>query len=125
MFTLLDTILNGESINDTIVHFSHASILAISKANKILKPALGVTAGKLEDRIKSAAELMLHAGNFEDYCEMMIQINNWDRAVAVAPAVSLDYWRDICSRAATASKDPAYLIASGDLKHAIRVFIYF
>jgi hypothetical protein len=35
---------------------------------------------------------MLKSGSFQDYCEIMMQINNYEAAIAVAPKVSLKYW---------------------------------
>ena len=54
---------------------------------------LGTQFSKKEDRMKEAANLMLKSGNFQDYCEIQMQIGNYEAAIAVAPRVSLKYWQ--------------------------------
>lgn len=43
--------------------------------------------------MREAATLMLKSGNFQEYCEIQMQIGNYDTAIAVAPKVSLKYWQ--------------------------------
>jgi hypothetical protein len=54
---------------------------------------LGTGLSKKEDRLKEAASLMLKSGNFQDYCEIMMQLKDFEAAMAVAPKVSLKYWQ--------------------------------
>ena len=37
-------------------------------------------------------------GALEKYCELMVGLQRWDRALALAPAVSLAYWRGLTQR---------------------------
>ena len=53
---------------------------------------LGISTAK--ERATQAAELMLKSGNFGQYCEIMISQGRFEDAIAYAPKVSLDYWRD-------------------------------
>lgn len=53
---------------------------------------LGTALSKKEDRLKESANLMLKSGSFQDYCEIMMSIFNFEAAIAVAPKVSLKYW---------------------------------
>jgi len=53
---------------------------------------LGTALSKKEDRMKEAAKLMLKSGSFQDYCEIMMSLNNYESAIAVAPKVSMKYW---------------------------------
>lgn len=55
---------------------------------------LGTALSKKEDRLKESANLMLKSGSFQDYCEIMMQLNNFEAAIAVAPKVSLKYWHN-------------------------------
>lgn len=54
---------------------------------------LGTALSKKEDRLKEAANLMLKAGNFQEYCELQMQLGNFEAAIATAPKVSLKYWQ--------------------------------
>ena len=54
---------------------------------------LGTALAKKEDRLAEAARLNLISGNFQQYCEVMIQLGNFEDALAVAPKVSLKYWQ--------------------------------
>jgi hypothetical protein len=40
-----------------------------------------------------AADIYLQTGEFEQYCEVLIEIDEWEKALVVAPAVSMQYWR--------------------------------
>ena len=48
---------------------------------------------KKDVALRKAATLRLELGDFRSYCELMKEIGEWDAALAVAPAVSLEYWR--------------------------------
>lgn len=54
---------------------------------------LGTALSKKEDRLKEAASLMLKSGNFQEYCEIMMHLKEYEAAMAVAPKVSLKYWQ--------------------------------
>lgn len=54
---------------------------------------LGTALSKKEDRMKEAANLMLKSGNIQDYCEIQMQLGNYETAIATAPKVSLKYWK--------------------------------
>jgi len=54
---------------------------------------LGTALSKKEDRLREAASLMLKSGNFQEYCEIMLQLKEYESAMAVAPKVSLKYWQ--------------------------------
>lgn len=54
---------------------------------------LGTSLSKKEDRLAEAATLMLKSGNFKDYCEIQIQLGKFEDAIAYAPKVSLEFWK--------------------------------
>lgn len=68
---------------------SHALELTRSKSLKIKG-----NFGKKEDRKRKGAELFLKLGNYKEFCEIMIELGEFDRALAYAPAVSMDYWKN-------------------------------
>ena len=68
---------------------SHAKELTKSKSLKIKGQF-----GKKEDRKRKGAELYLKLGNYKEFCEIMIELGEFDRALAFAPAVSMGYWKE-------------------------------
>lgn len=54
---------------------------------------LGTSLAKKEDRLQEAARIMLKAGNFQEYCNIMICLDRYEDAIAVAPKVSLKFWQ--------------------------------
>jgi hypothetical protein len=49
-------------------------------------------------KIKEAAILRLKLGDFKSYCESMVNLGEWDKAIAVSPGVSLEYWKQLIKR---------------------------
>ena len=45
-----------------------------------------------EDRLQEAANNFLRTGQFRQYCEIQFQLGNYKKAMAFAPAVSIEYW---------------------------------
>lgn len=63
----------------------------------ILKKASGMQMyntpfAKKEDRLQEAAKLYLRTGQFREYCEVLFELEQYDKAIAFAPAVSIEYW---------------------------------
>lgn len=54
-----------------------------------------------------AAKLYLKLGEYEHYCESLVKIGQWEKAMAFAPSVSMDYWQNLAKRYSTylAEKD--------------------
>jgi hypothetical protein len=48
--------------------------------------------------------LLTHAsqGNVREYCEMLAEAEDWERALAAAPAVGMDFWKALAARYAQA-----------------------
>ena len=86
---------------------------------------------KQEDRLRMAAALSCSLGQMEQYCELLVQIGEWTNALAVAPTVSLAYWRQLCARhadhlagqSAESSLVAPYMIAAGDMPNALQYMI--
>ncbi|KAK3876979.1 hypothetical protein Pcinc_018267 [Petrolisthes cinctipes] len=43
-------------------------------------------------------EWYLRCGALQQYCELMTRLHQWDHALALAPSVSVDYWRKLMAR---------------------------
>lgn len=62
----------------------------------------GVGSASREDSLRSAATLHLQLGNLQRHCELLIELGEWDRALALAPGVSHAYWHSLAQRRADA-----------------------
>ena len=78
-----------------------------------------------------AAALSCSLGHMEEYCELLIQLEEWTAALAIAPTVSLSYWRSLCARhadhlvekSAESAIVTPYMIAAGATPHALQYMI--
>jgi len=59
---------------------------------------LGTPLAKKQDRLQAAADIHLKLGNIKQYCELMIKLGKWERAMAFAPGYCMDYWQKVCER---------------------------
>ena len=48
--------------------------------------------------MQEAARLYLRAGNFRDYCETLFELGHYQKAIAFAPAVGIEYWQELTER---------------------------
>lgn len=83
-------------------HISDVSAAYSSKAQALLQAnpmsMLGTALAKKEDRMREAARLNLISGNFQQYCEIQIQLGQFEDAIATAPKVSMKYWQRCLER---------------------------
>jgi hypothetical protein len=61
-------------------------------------PAKRIGGINREEALSTAAETYLKLGNIKKYCEIMIELEHWEKALSVAPAVSIEYWRELTGR---------------------------
>jgi len=92
--------------------------------------AIGMAAGKYEQRLAKAAQIMLRVGDIRSYCRFMAQAGQWERAICIAPCVSQQFWQELCqeymeSLSATADIDEVapFMIASGNSSKMIDALI--
>lgn len=76
----------------------------------------------------------MRLGDIQQCCELLVKINDWQSALSIAPAVSLEYWRGLTGRAARwmmsenknnhdlASVEP-YFIASHNLPQLVAMLV--
>ncbi|GBF87625.1 hypothetical protein Rsub_00336 [Raphidocelis subcapitata] len=88
-------------------HWASARAALLCAANSLELVAAarpkGVGAGAArEEALREAAALHLQAGGVERACELLVQLGEWDRALALAPAASLRFWRSLVLRRAQA-----------------------
>ncbi|ROT79673.1 putative WD repeat-containing protein 17 isoform X2, partial [Penaeus vannamei] len=78
---------------------------------------------------EALAESYLRCGALQQYCELMTRLHQWDHALALAPAVSVDYWRKLVARHAEQLLNDdneecvPYLLASRDADKLINFHI--
>ncbi len=76
---------------------------------------------KKSDRILEASKIYLKLGEYEKCCENLIKVNEWEKALAYAPKVSMDHWQSLVKRysehlASQESLDAyGYQLASGQV----------
>lgn len=56
------------------------------------KRVMGPGTVRKEAVMRSAARLHLELGNIDAYCQLMKALGHWEQAVAVAPAIGIEYW---------------------------------
>uniref|UniRef100_A0A8C0Z7S4 WD repeat domain 17 n=1 Tax=Cyanistes caeruleus TaxID=156563 RepID=A0A8C0Z7S4_CYACU len=116
-----------------IMHMKHLIRFRLSKAQelttvKMSKFGGGIGAPSKEERLKEAAEIHLRLGQIQRYCELMVELGEWDKALSVAPGVSMKYWRKLMQRRADQliqeENDDVipYCIAIGDVKKLVSFF---
>ncbi|KFO84404.1 WD repeat-containing protein 17 [Buceros rhinoceros silvestris] len=116
-----------------IMHMKHLVRFRMSTAQelttvKMSKFGGGIGAPSKEERLKEAAEIHLRLGQIQRYCELMVELGEWDKALSVAPGVSMKYWRKLVQRRADQliqeENDDVipYCIAIGDVKKLVSFF---
>ncbi|CAH1777058.1 unnamed protein product [Owenia fusiformis] len=85
-----------------IMHSKHLTKYKASAAQELemvkMSRSSGIGAPKKEDQLREAANMHIRLGNIQRYCELMVDLGEWERAMAVAPGVSLDYWKSLADR---------------------------
>nr|XP_045611784.1 WD repeat-containing protein 17-like [Procambarus clarkii]XP_045611785.1 WD repeat-containing protein 17-like [Procambarus clarkii] len=87
----------------SIMHHSHlikCSLAVAAEQEMDVNRGQGVSSRKhsLAENQEHLAESYLRCGALQQYCELMTRLHQWDHALALAPAVSVDYWRKLMAR---------------------------
>ncbi|XP_044537602.1 WD repeat-containing protein 17 [Gracilinanus agilis] len=128
-----DDSLLPQDYSKGIMHMKHLVRFKTSKAQelttvKMSKFGGGIGAPSKEERLKEAAEIHLRLGHIQRYCELMVELGEWDKALSVAPGVSMKYWKKLMQRRANQlileENDDVipYCIATGDIKKLVSFF---
>ena len=67
---------------------------------KMSKFGAGIGAPTKEERLREAADINVRIGNLQRYCELLMELGEWEKALAVAPGVSMAYWKSLAQRRA-------------------------
>jgi WD40 repeat protein len=123
IWELVQSILNPSSSPHSTNVITHINDLRriLRLQSKALENTHGhITNAHHFERIQQAADIQLKLGNIKEYCELMVFIGRWERAISVAPAVSMHYWKTLCQKYAQVlclkndENAIPYLIASND-----------
>jgi WD40 repeat protein len=89
------------------------------------KKFTGIGMARKEDALREAALIFLKIGQVQKYCECMAHIGQWEKALALAPAVSQYYWAELSLQharhlAAAGNDDcvPIYIV-TGEVEKAV------
>ncbi|XP_077648727.1 WD repeat-containing protein 17 isoform X7 [Urocitellus parryii] len=129
-----DDSLLPQSYCKGIMHLKHLIKFRTSEAQelttvKMSKFGGGIGVPTKEERLKEAAEIHLRLGQIQRYCELMVELGEWDKALSIAPGVSVKYWKKLMQRRADQliqeDKDDVipYCIATGDVKKLVNFFM--
>jgi hypothetical protein len=69
--------------------------------------------------LRDAAEIALHRGDARQYCELLFDAGEVDRAVAASPAVSMEFWREMLERKSAIQSDLAPKLLTGHFTEAV------
>uniref|UniRef100_A0A3Q1GCY8 WD repeat domain 17 n=1 Tax=Acanthochromis polyacanthus TaxID=80966 RepID=A0A3Q1GCY8_9TELE len=116
-----------------VMHMKHLLKFKTSEAQeltivKMSKFGGGIGAPSKEERLKEAADIHLRLGQIQRYCELMVELGQWEKALSVAPGVSMKYWKKLMQRRAdqlmAEDNDDAipYCVATGDIKKLVAFF---
>ena len=53
---------------------------------------------KVEGQLRQAALLCAKSGQMAKYCGIMVELGDWNAALALAPAVSMEYWQELVAQ---------------------------
>ncbi|XP_070198103.1 WD repeat-containing protein 17-like [Littorina saxatilis] len=98
-----DTMRLSPGYRNGIVHSSHLVGFRSSEAQelemvKMSKFVSAIGQPTKEEQLREAAKIHIRIGNIQRYCELMVDLGEWERALAVSPGVSLHYWKSLAQR---------------------------
>ncbi|KAJ8028341.1 WD repeat-containing protein 17 [Holothuria leucospilota] len=126
----MDDAMLSETYSKGIMHVKHLMKFKSSEAQQFEMAKVKKIGGKSrEDRLREGANLQIKLGNIQRYCEIMVELEEWEKALSVAPAVSLKYWKQLSERYAKFLSSQGFSecvphhLAIGNLKEIVDFFI--
>ncbi|KAK6173871.1 hypothetical protein SNE40_017251 [Patella caerulea] len=129
---LSDSLLSDQYKNG-IMHIKHLTLYKSSEAQelemiKMSKFGGGIGTPSKDERLLEAARIYIKLGNIQRYCELMVDVGEWEKALSVAPGVSMKYWKSLSQRYSDylVKKDSescvSYCVALGNYKQLVKYF---
>ncbi|XP_033115625.1 WD repeat-containing protein 17-like [Anneissia japonica] len=99
-----DSLLSG-NYNKGILHTKHLLKFRASDAQQLQLAKISQYrrqggSKSCEEKLREAALIHMKLGNVTTYCELMIELDEWEKALSIAPSVSMDYWNSLAQRRA-------------------------
>ncbi|XP_021348279.1 WD repeat-containing protein 17-like [Mizuhopecten yessoensis] len=126
-----DTFLS-QHYSKGIMHCKHLLKFKMSEAQELemvkMSKAGALGSSVKEEKIRRAAQLHIQVGNIQRYCELMAELGEWEKALSVAPGVSMEYWHSLAKRhTAYLLRDDkedviVYSMATGDMETLVNYF---
>ena len=113
-----------ESTRDKFSTFSRG---VAARPGHIL-PLGGQSNLRKEEALAMSAQWHLKCGDVERYCVIMTDLGRWDHALAMAPAVSIQFWHALMTKYTDRQQQQRpvvllpYLIASNQIEKAVEYF---
>jgi WD40 repeat protein len=86
---------------------------------------LGGALARKEDRLSKAANVYLRLGDFKAYCDLQVELGFYEKAMAIAPRVSMEFWAELATKYAehlrqkNLQEATNYFLAAGSTTEAI------
>ncbi|GFN83793.1 WD repeat-containing protein 17, partial [Plakobranchus ocellatus] len=98
-----DVMMLSPAYSSGIVHQKHVIKFKGSETQqlemiKMSRFGGGIGAPSREERLRQAAKIYIQLGNVKRYCELMVELGEWVKALALAPSVSMEYWKKLNQR---------------------------
>ena len=84
---------------------------------------------KVEGQLRQAAMLCARSGQMAKYCEIMVELGDWTAAIALAPAVSHEFWQELVAQysqrliSQSSEQCVPYLLAAGADADAVEFYL--
>ncbi|XP_060065865.1 WD repeat-containing protein 17-like [Ylistrum balloti] len=122
----------SQHYNQGIMHRKHLLKFKMAEAQELemVKMSKSGSLGSSikEEKLRKAAQAHIRVGNVQRYCELMVELGEWQKALSVAPGVSIEYWHSLAKRyTAYLLKDDKkevipYSMATGDIETLVHYF---
>nr|CAB3267685.1 WD repeat-containing protein 17 [Phallusia mammillata] len=118
----------SQSYRKGILHTKHLTKYKAAEAQECEREVAQHKPGlrHKERSLMRSADLHLKLGNIRRHCEILVELGDWERAISLAPGVSISFWASLTEKYATVleserDKDAtAFHIASGKVREAVR-----
>lgn len=128
---LVEEVLRPSNLRQ-VVHNSTIVSRARSEATRLESAKAGgrrgEMKGKVAEQLADAAKIYAQIGDYESYCNVMVELGEWTTAIAIAPKVSLEFWSSLVSQYADflkqslSEKSVPFFLASDRVDDAISVY---
>ena len=104
LFTLIDSMLNNVStIGSDILSINDIRNDQLKKAQQLADENVA--------QYNAAADIYIRLGRIPEYCDLMIKTGQWERALAIAPSHSFDYWQQLAARYAKVKREESLSVS--------------